>query len=46
MRRFLSIVLVMTAFCCVRAQEFRCAVTVNPQKLLTTTQAYESGGDK
>jgi hypothetical protein len=36
----------MTAFCCVRAQEFRCAVTVNPQKLLTTTQAYESGGDK
>lgn len=46
MRRFLSIVLVLLLFCSVKGQEFRCTVTVNPQKLLTTTQAYESGGDK
>ena len=36
----------MTVFCSVRGQEFRCAVSVNPQKLLTTTQAYESSNDK
>ncbi len=29
-----------------RGQEFRCAVTVNYQKLLTTTQPYESANDK
>ena len=46
MRRILSILLVLLVFCSVRGQEFRCTVTVNPQKLLTTTQAYESGGDK
>ena len=36
----------MLVFCSAMGQEFRCAVTVNPQKLLTTTQAYESAGDK
>lgn len=46
MRRILSIMLVMMLFCPLWGQEFRCAVSVNPQKLLTTTQAYESGGDK
>lgn len=46
MRRFVVIVLVMTSFCGVKAQEFRCAVSVNYQKLLTTTQAYESAADK
>ncbi len=46
MRRFVVIVLVMMGFCAVRAQEFRCAVSVNYQKLLTTTQAYESAADK
>ena len=29
-----------------RAQEFRCAVTINSQKLTTTTQAYESTDKK
>lgn len=29
-----------------RAQEFRCQVTVNPQKLFTTTQPYESTDKK
>lgn len=42
MRRFFAIALVMTLFCTTRAQEFRCNVQVNYQKLQTTTQAYES----
>lgn len=46
MRRILSIALIMFCFCVVRGQEFRCNVSVNYQKLMTTTQAYESGGDK
>ncbi|MCR4660112.1 MAG: DUF4835 family protein [Bacteroidales bacterium] len=46
MRRFLAIMLTITMFGVVCAQEFRCAVTVNYQKLLTTQQAYESAGDK
>ena len=46
MRRILSIVLIMFCFCVVRGQEFRCAVTINSQKLMTTTQAFESAGDK
>ena len=33
-------------FCTVSAQEFRCVVSVNYQKLMNTTQAYDSGGDK
>ena len=36
----------MFCFCVAQGQEFRCAVSVNYQKLMTTTQAYESGGDK
>ena len=36
----------MFCFCVVRGQEFRCSVSINYQKLMTTTQAYESGGDK
>ena len=46
MHRILSIVLIMFCFGVARGQEFRCAVTVNSQKLMTTTQAYESAGDK
>ncbi|MBP5677667.1 MAG: DUF4835 family protein [Bacteroidales bacterium] len=46
MRRILSIVLIMFCFSFVQGQEFRCVVQVNPQKLLTTTQSFESGGDK
>ena len=46
MKRILAILLTITAFACARGQEFRCAVAVNYQKLLTTTQAYESSGDK
>ena len=36
----------MLGFCTVSAQEFRCVVSVNYQKLMNTTQAYDSGGDK
>lgn len=46
MKRLLLIVLITMSFCAVRAQEFRCSVQVNYQKLLTTTQAYESASDK
>ena len=47
MRSWLSIIVLMfVSLTAVRAQEFRCAVQVNYQKLLTTTQAYESASDK
>lgn len=46
MRRFVVIMLILTTFCTVRAQEFRCVVQVNYQKLMTSTQQYESAGDK
>ena len=46
MRRFFAIVLMLLSFCVVRAQEFRCSVQINYQKLMTTTQQFESGGDK
>ena len=46
MRRFIAIVLIMLGLCTVSAQEFRCVVSVNYQKLMNTTQAYDSGGDK
>ncbi|MBQ9418502.1 MAG: DUF4835 family protein [Bacteroidales bacterium] len=36
----------MSGLCVAKAQEFRCNVQVNSQKLMTTTQAYESAGDK
>ncbi|MGX8712714.1 MAG: DUF4835 family protein [bacterium] len=45
-RWFLFIVLVMTMFRPAWGQEFRCSVSVNYQKLMTTTQAYESANDK
>lgn len=46
MRKLLSIVLILCGFLSARSQEFRCTVTVNPQKLLTTTQQYGSENDK
>ena len=46
MRRILSILLIMFCFGVARGQEFRCTVQVNYQKLMTTTQAYESASDK
>lgn len=46
MRRILSIALIMFCFGVLRGQEFRCAVTINSQKLFTTTQAFESSSDK
>ena len=36
----------MFYFCVVRGQEFRCSVQVNSQKLMTTTQGYESTDKK
>lgn len=42
MKRFLLIMLVLWGFLPMEAQEFRCAVSVNYQKLMTTTQSYES----
>ncbi len=46
MRKVLSIVLTMMCLCTAGAQEFRCTVQVNPQKLMTTTQGYESTDKK
>lgn len=46
MRKILSIVLIMTVSGALWAQEFRCNVQINYQKLLTTQQAYESSNDK
>lgn len=46
MRKFLLIVLTLCMFRSVRGQEFRCSVTVNSQKLMTTTQQYGSENDK
>ena len=46
MRKVLLIVLTLVCTATAVAQEFRCAVQVNPQKLLTTTQAYESTDKK
>ena len=46
MRRILSIVLIMFCFCFAQGQEFRCTVSVNSQKLMTTTQGYESTDKK
>lgn len=41
-KRVLAILLVLTGLGALRAQEFRCAVSVNNQKLMSTTQSYES----
>ena len=46
MRRIIAIILTMCCFCVLRAQEFRCSVQVNPQKLFNTQQAYGSENDK
>ena len=46
LKRIASIFLVLTLLGVVRAQEFRCAVSVNYQKLMTTTQSYESSDKK
>lgn len=46
MRKAWVIILVVCGFCVLEAQEFHCTVQVNSQKLMTTTQAYESAGDK
>lgn len=40
------ILLIVMGLGAVRAQEFRCAVSVNNQKLLSTTQGYESTDKK
>ncbi|MBR4229578.1 MAG: DUF4835 family protein [Bacteroidales bacterium] len=42
----LGLMLALAAFRSVGAQEFRCAVGVNYQKLMTTTQSYESADKK
>ena len=46
MRKWVAIVLAVLCLGPAGAQEFRCSVQVNPQKLLTTMQAYESASDK
>lgn len=45
-RRVIVILLVMINLGAVNAQEFRCAVSVNYQKLMSTTQSYESSDKK
>ena len=44
--RVLCITLALLAFLPLGAQEFRCTVSVNPQKLMTTTQTYETTDKK
>ena len=46
MRRSFCILLAMMCLCMAEAQEFRCTVQVNYQKLQTTTQGYESTDKK
>lgn len=46
MKKLWLILLIAINFCQAQAQEFHCNVQVNSQKLMTTTQSYESGGDK
>lgn len=45
-RLFVAILLSFTFLTHAMAQEFRCAVSVNYQKLMTTTQSYESSDKK
>lgn len=45
-KRVLAILLVLTSLGMLHAQEFRCAVSVNYQKLMSTTQSYESSDKK
>lgn len=44
--RFYSLVVVLLMSCSCWAQEFRCAVSVNYQKLQSTTQQFSSGDTK
>lgn len=46
MRKLLVIALLLSLLSVGRAQEFRCSVTINSQKLHTTTQGYESNDKK
>ncbi|MDO4218337.1 MAG: DUF4835 family protein [Bacteroidales bacterium] len=46
MRKLISILMVISMCGTLLAQEFRCAVAVNYQKLQTTTQAYETSDTK
>lgn len=45
-KRSVFILLAVMLLCPIRAQEFRCAVSINYQKLMTTTQSYESSDKK
>ena len=45
-KRSVFILLAVLLLCPIRAQEFRCAVSINYQKLMTTTQSYESSDKK
>lgn len=46
MRKLMFIALTLSVVCVLHAQEFRCSVTINSQKLQTTTQGYESNDKK
>ena len=46
MRKALSILLLLSVMSMACAQEFRCTVTINTQKLMSTTQAYETTDKK
>ena len=46
MRKLLVIASLVSLLTVGRAQEFRCSVTINSQKLQTTTQGYESSDKK
>ena len=45
-KRSVFILLAVTLLCHASAQEFRCSVSINNQKLLSTTQSYESSDKK
>ncbi|MCQ2300185.1 MAG: DUF4835 family protein [Bacteroidales bacterium] len=46
MRRVVSILLMLCVFAAAKAQELRCSVQINSQKLTTTTQSYETTDTK
>ena len=46
LKRSVSILLALMLLGGIHAQEFRCAVSINYQKLMTTTQSYESSDKK
>ncbi len=46
MKKTLILLILSTFFTAVSAQEFRCGVTINYQKLQSTTQQYETGDIK